>query len=46
MVTFRAVLLTLAVLAIGFAVVLPIKPVGKTVLGIAGADLLLKLNSA
>lgn len=48
MTTFRAVLLTLAVLAIGLAVVLPVNPGVKQTLAIAGVigagvDLLLRL---
>lgn len=46
--TFRAVLLTLAILAIGLAVVLPVHPGVRQSLGIAGVaaaavDLLLRL---
>lgn len=48
--TFRAVLLTLAVLAIGLAVVLPVHPGVKQTLAIAGVigagvDLLLHLTA-
>lgn len=50
MATFRAVLLTFAVLLIGLAVVLPVNPAAKLTLGIAGVvgagvDLLLRLTA-
>lgn len=50
MATFRAVLLTLAVLAIGLAVALPVNPNLKQTLAIAGVvgagvDLLLRLTA-
>jgi hypothetical protein len=48
--TFRAVLLTLAVLLIGLAMVLPVKDSYKMTMGIvgtilAGVDLLLRLTA-